>query len=197
MTRIIAIIMFFLLFSTSTASARSDWFCGLATGHICPGMVILATKHHGSVHSHLSATYVADEVARQRPKHVILAGHSAGCSAAVNAAWRLHQKKVPVDLLLCFDGATMFMSTKTVPPNVKLTVSWRQNGFWGGARLCAGKQRKSYSLMRNGKELVFSNACVQHTGGGIVIESTLFIDHFTVGGFNQFINTQVETLIKR
>ena len=181
---------------SSPAEARVDLFCGLATGSICPGMLIMAAKHDGHVHAHTSASSVSQQIAVSKPAVVKLGGHSAGCSAAVTAAWHLQKRKVPVALLLCFDGATAFMETKTVPSNVKVAVSWRQDGFLGGARLCKrGHQLKEYVLTYGGKRLVFDNVCVERRGGTVIIESTVPLDHFTIGGGNPWINAQADVLL--
>lgn len=166
---------------TFPALARVDLFCGLLTGSVCPGMVTMAAKHDGHVHSHVSASSVANQIAMTRPKRVVLGGHSAGCSAAVTAAWHLHRKGIPVDVLLCFDGAMAFMETKSVPPNVKITMSWRQDGWLGGARLCKGPVRKS--------------VCTQRIGSLFIMEETVPLDHLTIGGGNAWINHQAHRLI--
>jgi hypothetical protein len=168
---------FVLLAQTLIAQARTDLFCGLATANLCWSMQSLGTKveqefkgEQVDVHAHTSAMRVAGEIVRAKPKFIVLGGHSAGCSAAVTAAWHLYRKKIAVDVLLCFDGASAFMDTKTVPPNVKLTVSWRQDGWLGGARLCKGP-----AAHKRG------DTCILMSTSSFIWERTVALDHLTVG----------------
>lgn len=91
-----------------------------------------------SVDSHTRWRSAVDTIVETRQKPVILVGHSYGADAILQAARRLEERNVPVDLLITFDPVV----TAQVPANVKVAVNFHcvktlTQGlpWWRGIRL--------------------------------------------------------------